>query len=114
LDSIAQYEKELEGKDIDVCLVGEREIKSLNKRFFGRDTVTDVLTFHSEFALLPYLGEIVINIESIMKERDSGNLEELNRVFIHGVLHLLGFDHINTEAGKQMSDKESFLLKNLN
>jgi ssRNA-specific RNase YbeY (16S rRNA maturation enzyme) len=71
LKQIEITEEILRGKEISICLVTDKEIRDLNKKFFGRDSVTDVLTFRSEFTHLPYLGEIVINIEGLMIRKDS-------------------------------------------
>ena len=113
LERISEYERELEFKEIGICLVGDQEIKDLNRRFFGRNEVTDILTFKSDYPTLQYLGEMIINIESIMKEETSDNIDELKKIFIHGLLHLLGHDHINTEARKKMVEKEFFLHKKI-
>ncbi len=113
LDSVSQYEKELTGKEISIYLVDNQEINKLNKRYFGRDEITDILTFNSEFKELPYLGEIIINLERIMKEEENEPLEQLSRLIIHGILHLLGYDHINTREKHKMTTRESFLIKKI-
>lgn len=108
-DLLGKYELLLEGKEIGIYLVDNDEIRQLNRKYFGRDSVTNVLTFNSEFTEVPYLGEVVINIESIKQSAGSIWLEELKAVFIHGVLHLLGYDHINTSESKIMAAREEEL-----
>ena len=112
LKQIEITEEILRGKEISICLVTDKEIRDLNKKFFGRDSVTDVLTFRSEFTHLPYLGEIVINIEGLMIRKDSYR-DSLKMLFIHGVLHLIGYDHINTEEKRKMETKELRLCQDI-
>jgi len=82
-----------ETENISLVFVGKKEIKKLNKKYRKIDKSTDVLSFDlSANYKLPtansYLGEIVICPE-VVKEKE----EEILRVFIHGVLHLCGYDH---------------------
>jgi probable rRNA maturation factor len=99
-------------KNISLALVGKEEIKKLNKKFRGKNKPTDVLSFDlSTNYPLPttnsYLGEIVICPE-VVKEKE----EEILRVFIHGILHLLGYDHEKSKAEEiKMQEKEDFYLK---
>ena len=76
--------------DLSIALVGQTRIRELNKRYRGKNKATDVLAF-------PY-GEIVIC---------PSETKELNRVLIHGILHLLGFNH------KQMKIKEDHYLSKI-
>lgn len=104
-----------EGKqecDISVVLVGAGRMRKLNKRYRGKNRATDVLSFGSgqqpKFIMPPgqeLLGEIVICVPVIKKnaKRFSSTFEkELSLSLIHGILHLLGYDH---EKSKKMAEK---------
>ena len=109
MEIIGEVEEKIQGKEIGICFVDDVEMRDLNKRFFGRDSVTDVLTFSNEFAELPYLGEIIINLEQLVREGGDNLQEGMTGVLIHGVLHLLGYDHINSAESLKMSLREEEL-----
>lgn len=108
--------------DVSVVLVGDREIKRLNKRYRRKDEVTDVLAFSNLEGgkmVMPgkerYLGEVIIGGEQAKrqaKEQAHSVKKELMILLIHGVLHLLGYEH---EGGggeeARMKRKEMELLK---
>jgi len=74
---------------ISVAIVGPKEMKELNKRYRGRAKVTDVLSFEE-------VNEIVICYAEVKKQARLFNhslKKETSRLFVHGLLHLLGFDH---------------------
>ena len=83
-----------DGRELTLAFVTKSEIKRLNKMFRGKDKPTDVLSFEplDEGAL----GELAISPEVISKQaREHGLLvrEELGYMVLHGILHLLGYDH---------------------
>lgn len=73
------------------------EIHKLNHRFRGKDQPTDVLSFPLADTLYPsLLGEVVISVDTAARQaRSRGHAlqEELQTLLIHGILHLLGYDH---------------------
>jgi rRNA maturation RNase YbeY len=96
-----------ETKTISLAFVGKAEMKKLNKKFRQKNKPTDVLSF--ELNEKDLLGEIVICPEAVRGYR--GKNDELLRVFIHGILHLCGYDH--EKSGKEaeiMEKKESKIL----
>lgn len=110
---------------INLSICGNYKIKKLNKEFRNKDKVTDVLSFplqddvrnnHLD-AFFPQveLGDIYISKEVCQKQSKEFNLsfeEEFIHLFIHGVLHLLGYDHeINEAEEKLMFSLEEKLLK---
>lgn len=113
VELLCELEESLREKEISICLVGNEEISDLNRRFFGRDSVTDVLTFNNEFPSVPYLGEVVINIELIMEEAEPNRQRVLTKILIHGILHLMNFDHINSEEKRVMLAKEEAILQKI-
>ncbi len=84
---------------LEVSVVEDEKVKSLNKTYRGKDAVTDVLSFEDGEKLPDgniFLGSIVIACTRAKQQAiDVGNSfeEELRFLFLHGVLHLLGFDH---------------------
>ena len=107
---------ELTQKDIELILVKNDEIQKLNKEHRNIDKPTDVLSFPLEFDFpnMP-LGSIVISIDFVedkAKEYNHSFLDELTLLFIHGLLHLLGFDH-EVDKGEHR-EKEEELIKKYN
>ncbi|MGB5794145.1 rRNA maturation RNase YbeY [Poseidonibacter sp.] len=103
-------------KDIELIIVNNDEIQQLNKEHRNIDKATDVLSFPLDFELenMP-LGSIVISVDFVeekAKEYNHTFNEELSLLFIHGLLHLLGFDH-EVDNGEHR-DKEEELIKEFN
>ena len=105
---------------LTVHLCDDKEIKALNKQFRGKNKATDVLSFEAgegAFAI-PVLGDIVISIETARRQAKAashGLLEELTVLFVHGILHLLGYDHEKSDAeAVKHAEAEMFLLSMLN
>jgi probable rRNA maturation factor len=106
----------LQGRELTVCFVDDREMARLNKKFRGKAKPTDVLSFptngHADRGFSPrrredFLGDIAISPETARRnaQRYGRALDDELRVLIlHGVLHLLGHDH-ETDSG-QMERKE--------
>lgn len=115
LKKIAQKVLEGENKkasELSIVLVGQGRIRELNKRYRGKNRVTDVLAFpNKEIGL----GEVVICLREVKKnaKRFSSTFEkELVRVLIHGILHLLGYDHEKSDAqAKKTEEKQNYYLK---
>jgi rRNA maturation RNase YbeY len=92
---------------LSVCLVGDDEIRALNGRHRDLDEVTDVLSFPVDgLDTLPggmerELGDVVISLAQARRqavEAEVGELDELTDLVVHGVLHLVGFDHERDEG----------------
>lgn len=85
--------------ELNLVFVGAKKMQALNGEFRHKDYVTDVLSFESE-AGEDSFGELVFCVEKIIeqaKEHDMSTNEELAYLFIHGWLHLLGYDHESSE-----------------
>ena len=87
-----------------LLLSGEKEIKNLNRKFRNKNKATDVLSFpfytkkelHKRLINEKeiYLGDIIINLNKIKDKKKSKNFKnELNSLWIHGLVHLFGHDH---------------------
>jgi len=86
------------GRPFDVLITGDAELRKLNREFRGRDYPTDVLSFPIEQALPPArpLGDLAISLARARAQaREFGHTveQELQILMLHGVLHLLGYDH---------------------
>jgi len=85
--------------ELSLALVGDSEIRKLNARYRKKDDATDVLSFPAAETLpgpIPVLGDVVISVDKARaqaKERGRTLIEELTTLLIHGILHLLGYDH---------------------
>jgi probable rRNA maturation factor len=98
---------------LTVLLSNNKSIKKINKKFRNKNKSTDVLSFPSEKKLnikkSPYIGDIVISYEFINKPKTLSTLEfkkKVIKIFIHGFLHLLGYDHIRLKDFKKMLVEE--------
>jgi len=111
-------------KEISLLLVDDDDIRKINRNYLGKDFPTNVMAFslsEGEFGSInpDVLGDIVISTETALRDaRDEGLSfdDELDFLIIHGLLHLLGYNHENTshEEAEKMKKKEQelfFLLK---
>jgi len=90
--------------DLSVVFTGEARMRKLNKKYRGKNKVTDVLSFGHG------LNEIVVCLREIKKNAKIYNStfkKELSRVLIHAILHLSGHNH------KEMQDKEEYYAKTI-
>jgi len=112
LDSIA---KNLSDKDIELIITSNDEIQQINKEHRSIDKPTDVLSFPYEDMPMSPLGSIVISSDYVeMKAKELGHTQanELTLLFIHGLLHLIGYDH-EVDNG-EMREEEEKLIKKFN
>jgi len=107
-------------REIDLIVCYNFTIKNYNKTYRGKDVATDVLSFPieddivTENNLMP-LGSIVISIDFVKEKAKIFNHSmdnEFTLLFIHGLLHLLGYDHEKDNG--EMRKKEETLIKKLN
>ena len=102
-----------------IRIVDREEMRQLNKHFRGKDAPTNVLSFAAELPEavdLPLLGDVVLCAPLVAEEARLHNkpLEaHWAHLTIHGVLHLLGYDHQNAEESAQMEEEEITLLESL-
>ena len=85
--------------ELSIALVGDREMRPLNTKYRKKMKTTDVLSFYVEDQPLPgatILGDVVISVEQARrqaKQRGKTLKSEMVVLLIHGILHLLGYDH---------------------
>ena len=111
-------------KELSISFVDDNTIKQLNNHYLQRDHSTNVLSFslqEGEYGNVnPHiLGDIVISTETAQRDAAKGDLslsEEIDFLIIHGLLHLLGFNHENTTKAQttkmQMKERELFGILN--
>jgi probable rRNA maturation factor len=83
-----------ETESLSLAFVSKVEIKKLNQKFRKKNKPTDVLSFEE-------INEVVICPE-VVKEKN----EDIKKVFVHGVLHLLGYDHEKSEKDAELMEKK--------
>ena len=93
---------------VELTLTDDVLLRELNKQYRNLDKTTDVLSFPFEES--DFLGEIYISVPQVFKQSETYSCtpgEELFRVSLHGVLHLLGYDHMTTPQRKVMRSLEA-------
>lgn len=104
---------------LSVALVGNEDIHRINKDFRDKDQPTDVISFAyhetDDYMIGPYdtLGDIIISLERVEEQAKDYNhsfRREFYYVLTHGLLHLLGYDHIEEEDKKEMRIREEEIL----
>ena len=105
---------------LSLLLSNNVSIKRLNKSFRNKNKPTDILSFpfNKNFKRLKeiYLGDIIINYDLINKPKLTNNKlfkEKLIKIFIHGFLHLLGFNHIKNKDYIKMLKEEKYIYKSV-
>ncbi|MDP2930011.1 MAG: rRNA maturation RNase YbeY [bacterium] len=99
---------------LTIVFLNAGEIKKLNLKYRRKNCPTDVLSFGSKEQ--DYLGEVIICPEEVRKNAKENKIvfkKEMTRVLIHGLLHLLGYDHQKSRPQKQimLSKQELYLSK---
>ena len=100
--------------EVSITLVDDKQIHKLNKQYRGIDKATNVLSFELGDDVL--LGDIFISLDTVKREAAQANIsvpEHTAHMVVHGVLHLLGFDHITDDEARVMENKEIKILKKL-
>jgi probable rRNA maturation factor len=105
-------------RGIGLVLGGDRLLRGLNRRYRGIDRATDVLSFSHDLPPLPpgagedeprLLGEVVVSVPRCLEQAGARELDpgvELVRLTIHGILHLLGYDHAHPAERAKMVPRE--------
>ena len=105
---------------ISFLLTSNSEIKLLNQKYRNKNKPTNVLSFTNEDVskqITNNLGDIAISYEYVeceAKEQDKKFDDHVVHMFIHGIYHILGFDHKDDLMADEMENKEIILLKKLN
>lgn len=116
--SVKQVSKDLKIKEslyFDVIVVDDQQMQKINKQFRKKDKSTDVITFAlrdaSSSVNTPLLGEIYLAPDYIQKVSKKSFNEEFILAFIHGILHLLGYDHDDKKKEEVMFSLQNKILQ---
>ena len=104
-------------KEFTIFLTNNLRMKKLNNKYRKVNKPTDVLSFPLKIKKKSniYLGDIAISYEIVNKRSKKSLFDyELDKMWIHGYLHLSGHDHIKNKDFKKMSRKENLIFKQLN
>ncbi len=116
------------GLEVGLVLTGDQAVRALNRDYRGQDKPTNVLAFEADTSAGPHpgmpaalalplmLGDVVLARETLLREaREQGKApgDHLRHLVVHGVLHLLGYDHEDDEDAAQMEAAEVAILEGL-
>jgi probable rRNA maturation factor len=110
------------GRDVDLSLVlaDDEQMRQLNRQFLDIDAPTDVLAFPSSEvdpdSQVEYLGDVIISYPRALAQSEEGGHtveDELCLLVVHGVLHLLGYDHSNEQEKTAMWAQQAQILAQL-
>ncbi len=94
-------------KIVNLLFTHDKEMMEYNFKYRKKNETTDVLSFEDNLEFSPVLGDIIINLQQADRQKENNLLDEGLFLFIHGMLHLLGYDHLNKEDEKIMKHKEN-------
>ncbi len=105
--------------ELSLALVDDSRIRELNRRYRNQDKPTDVLSFPLQDPLWPdLLGDVVISVDTARRQAERRKVsvaEEIQTLLVHGILHLLGYDHeVSRAEAVRMQRKERELKSFLN
>ena len=102
-------------QEFTILLTNNKKMKSLNYKFRKKNKPTDVLSFATEnFKKNIFIGDIAISFEIIKKRSKSSDFFlEFDKTWIHGYLHLIGYDHKRLKDFEKMNKKENLVLKHI-
>jgi len=105
---------------LSVLMTDDEAVRILNRDWRGKDSPTNVLSFPSDMPVIPgepdFLGDIALARETLEREAtlDGKPLDDhLRHLVVHGVLHLLGYDHIEKAEAEEMETTETRILAGL-
>jgi probable rRNA maturation factor len=124
LNYTAEKENVQEGSELSVTFVSNERIQEINREYRDKDRPTDVISFaleemgEGELVIVGegiprILGDIIISIPKAREQAEEYNhsfMRELGFLAVHGLLHLLGYDHMNEQDEKQMFDRQKEIL----
>ena len=111
LNKIGSFKKKK--YEFSVLLTNNRKMKNLNFKFRKKNKPTDVLSFPSHHIEKKsvYIGDIAISFEIVnQRSKNSNFFIELDKMWIHGYFHLIGYDHKKIKDFKKMNKKENLVL----
>jgi len=108
------------GAELSIVITDDEAVRQLNRAYAGEDEATDVLSFSlQEGEAFPSpdgllrLGEVVISLPTARRQAEAAGrplLEEVAHLLVHGILHLLGYDHALPQEEERMRERERAIL----
>lgn len=117
ISSLIIKEENINPEILNFIFCDEKMIREYNKKYLGHDYETDILTFFEEDDNGVKEGELLISIDTVRSNSEYFKTEfskELQRVVIHGMLHLSGYKDSKISERKAIRKKEDYYLKTLN
>ena len=123
LKKVIDYTLKVENAIMNIIIIDNEKIHEINREYRGIDRPTDVISFaleddktfiNTDFRVL---GDIYISIDKVHEQAENYGhsfRRELSFLTVHGILHLLGYDHMEPEDEKVMFKKQDDILKDLN
>lgn len=115
--------RKLKNKNINLIFTDNQQIKAINKKFRGKNRVTDIISYCIEdmdFHIKDIgndFGEVVISYPQAKSQAREMGCSIIDRIIIlsvHGIVHILGYDHGKSlSSAKKMADKEKYILDNI-
>ena len=101
--------------EFTILLSNNKRMKKLNKKFRKQNKPTDVLSFPTNNNKNSYIGDMALSFEIINKRSNFKNFSfEFDKIWIHGYLHLIGYNHKKIKDFKKMNRKENQIFNYLN
>ena len=104
----------IENRHIDITFINDSQMKMLNRKYAKKNISTDVLSFSVEGYDKELLGNIFISLNYAKKNtlnNSNSFIKEVKILCIHGILHLLGYNHSNKKSEKVMFDLQEKLYE---
>lgn len=98
---------------IQFILIKDEDLLEINRTYLKHDTLTDIITFNFNKEFGGISGDIYISLERVFENAEHYHvsvINELMRVMVHGVLHLIGYDDQDESSKQMMRDRENYYL----
>lgn len=113
LTDLSKIHRSLTDREMELIFVEDAQIREINRTSRDMDKATDVLSFPIDFPGSPLIGTVVISLETARRAAEELGHDyeaEIKLLFIHGLLHLLGFDH-ETDNGEMRKKEEALIAE---
>ena len=112
VENVIEKENRVIG-DLNFIFCSDEHLHQINLQYLNHDTFTDIITFDNSEKVEEVSGDIFISIDRVKANAEELGLpfnQELHRVIIHGVLHLIGYNDKTEQEQQQMREKEDACL----
>lgn len=115
--TVLKYMDSPKNSELSISFINDAKMRELNRTYRNIDRTTDVLSFpQGDGPGITLLGDVIISLDTA--ERNSRRYgvapeEEIKKLIVHGILHLLGYDHKKKKEREEMREKEKEVLLNL-